>query len=338
MASKFFKITNKVAYRRAGAKDLIELLPVPGSNPLYIQKEFLEALVWAIVSGEFIHISGPTGTAKSSLIEALTRVPENFNLACRALRLKQKPLYLYPIEMATFETPGELYQRRSLSGGSTFDENSIVVNALLDADKRRDTHYTLIWLREMGRVHSASVQGGLLNLMYKGEIELPNGNEIDGRGICWIADSNYQAESDSVHTLVTLDDALKRRFSVNLTLDYLPAALEIQVMTELAKRSGFYNIDPKTITMLIYLGNAIRAEKMNGELTSIAPPTIDGYFTFLKMHNVLNHFSLQEIASSTILGNASKDDEKQASQLFSQFFGMHMAEEEEDISMISNAF
>lgn len=338
MASNIFKIGNGSAYRRAGSKDLIELKPEPGKNPLFIAKEFLEALVWSIANGEFIHLSGPTGTAKSSLIDALTRVPENLSLVCKALGLKVKPLKVYPIEMAKFETPGELYERRALSSGSTFDENSAIVNALLDADKLRKTHYVLIWLREMGRVHSASVQGGLLNLMYKGMLTLPGNKEIDGRGIGWIADSNYQAESDSVHTLVTLDDALKRRFSVNLTLDYLPAPLETQVLKELARRSRFFNIDPKTISKLVDLGNAIRARKMNGEMGSIPPPTIDGYHTFLHMHNSLNHFTLQTVAEATILGNANKDDAKQIPQLFSQFLGMHMSDREEDLPMMSNVF
>ncbi len=338
MASNIHKINNKSAYKRAGAKDLIELLPVPGSNPLFIIKEFLEALVWSICNGEFIHISGPTGTAKSSLIDALTEVPDNFKFVCQALHLNVKPLALYPIEMAKFETPGELHERRALSNGSTFDENSIIVDALLDADIKKKTHYVLIWLREMGRVHSASVQGGLLNLMYKGIVKLPGDKKIDGRGICWIADSNYQAESDSVHTLVTLDDALKRRFSVNLKLDYLPAALETQVLKELVKKSGFFNIAPKTINKLVDLGNAIRAEKINGELSSVPPPTIDGYYSFLKMHNGLNHFTLQEIAEATILGNANKDDEKRIPQLFSQFLGMHMTEQEDDMPMMSNLF
>ena len=59
--------------------DLMELLPVPGCHPLYINKWILEVLVVAIVHHEYIHISGPTGSCKSSLLEALHLVPENFN-------------------------------------------------------------------------------------------------------------------------------------------------------------------------------------------------------------------------------------------------------------------
>jgi hypothetical protein len=123
-----------------------------------------------------------------------------------------------------------LYQRRALKGGTTFDEPSLLVQSLADASQAKGRFYPLIWLREMGRVHSSSVQGGLLNLMSKYDIVLPDGRRLDGSKIAWVADSNYQAEGESTHTLVTLDDALKRRFTINLTMDYLDITQEIQVL------------------------------------------------------------------------------------------------------------
>ena len=225
-----YRLDKPKEYRKAGPTDLIELLPVPGGNPLFLLKWIIEALVYGIVHHEFIHMSGPTGSAKSSLLEALYLVPKNFYGICSGLGFEVHPIKLYPIEMATFEAPGELYQRRSLKDGTTFDEKSRLVDALEDAAKSNGDSYPLIWLREIGRVHSSSVQGGLLNLMAKGDITLPDGSRIDGNGIAWVADSNYQAEHDSTHTLVILDDALKRRFTINLTLDYLTAEQEINVL------------------------------------------------------------------------------------------------------------
>lgn len=230
MGNRVFLVDKPGECRKAGHTDLIELLPVSGSHPLFMMKWTLEVLVYGIVHHEFIHLSGPTGTAKSSLLEALYLMPENFNSLCRGLGFPVLPLKLYPIEMATYETPGELYQRRSLKNGSTYDEKSKLVEALEDAARSNQSCYPLIWLREMGRVHSSSVQGGLLNLMTKGDIVLPEGSRLNGRSIAWVADSNYQAEQDSMHTLVAFDDALKRRFSINLTLDYLSANQEVQVL------------------------------------------------------------------------------------------------------------
>jgi len=235
MVKTVYRVERPEEYRIAGPTDLIELLPVPGGNALFLMKWIIEVLVYGIVHNEMIHISGPSGSCKSSLLEALYRVPENFESVCSSLGYRVLPLKLYPIEMATFEAPGELFQRRALKDGSTFDEQSLLVNALKSAARNVNTCYPLIWLREIGRVHSSSVQGGLLNLMTKSDIVLPDGGRIDGRGIAWTADSNYQAVSDSTHTLVTLDDALNRRFTIQLTLDYLSAPEETLVLRHLIK-------------------------------------------------------------------------------------------------------
>ncbi len=74
--------------------------------------------------------------------------------------------------MSTYETPAELQSVRGLSQGSTYDEDSEIVTALKNCVEDRKDFYPLIWLREMGRVISANVQGGLLNLMDKGEVIL----------------------------------------------------------------------------------------------------------------------------------------------------------------------
>jgi hypothetical protein len=233
MRGKIYPIHKPTVYRKAGPTDLIEMLPVAGGNALYLQKSFLEAMVYGIVNAEFIHLSGPTGSAKSSAIEALYREPKNFETICNGLGYPLLPLKVWPVEMVIFEAPGELFQRRALHDGSTYDELSILVKALKEGASWVENGYALIWLREMGRVHSSSVQGGLLNLMTKGDILLPDGGRIEGRRIAWIADSNYQADGDDRHELVLLDDALNRRFTLQLNLDYLPAEQEEQVLHHL---------------------------------------------------------------------------------------------------------
>ncbi len=238
MAKTVYRVDKPLEYRKAGPMDLIELLPVPGTTPLFLVKWLVEVLVYGIVAHEFIHLSGPTGSGKSSLLEALYIVPENFRAICAGLGFPVKPLKLYPIEMATYETPGELYQRRALKDGTTFDEQSRLVDAVVDAALIKEEAYPLVWLREMGRVHSSTVQGGLLNLMTQSDVVLADGRRVDGQGIAWVADSNYQAESDSTHTLVTLDDALRRRFQINLTLDYLLAQQEVQVLNHLMEEAA----------------------------------------------------------------------------------------------------
>ncbi len=228
--TEVYHLTKPAEYRKAGPTDLMGLLPAPGANPLFLPKELLETLVYGITHHEFIHLSGPTGTSKSSLLEAIQLMPENFNAVCEGLGFEIKPLKVFPVEMAIFESPGELYQRRSIRNGTTYDERSILVEALIQAHGQKGSCYPLIHLREMGRVFTSAVQGGLLNLMTRGEIVLPDGTRFGGDGIAWISDSNYQAESDSMHTLVAFDDALKRRFTLQLSVNYLTARQEIQVL------------------------------------------------------------------------------------------------------------
>ena len=338
MDNQIFRATDREAYRQAGATDLIELLPVKGQNSIYVVKWILETLVCGIAMGEVVHLSGPTGSAKSALLEILHKRPENLLAVLAELGFEEKKLQLYPIEMATYETPGELYQRRALKDGTTFDEKSTLIRAIAHAAKHKDQCYPLIWLREMGRVHSASVQGGLLNLITRGDIVLPNGARLDGRGIAWVADSNYQAEQDSTHTLVTFDDALRRRFSVNLTLDYLPAELEVTVLERLlADEHPGQTFANEQMTQVVHLGQAVRRYRADGNLQSVTPPTLYGYLAFFRMAQGMPQLDMQQIARVTLLGNASPEDQKLIPGLFNEVFGLQRNEEEEE-TLVNDLF
>jgi hypothetical protein len=238
----------------------------------------------------------------------------------------QRPLKVYPIEMATYEAPGELYNRRALKNGTTYDEMSRLVQALEDASKTNGASYPLVWLREMGRVHSSTVQGGLLNLMTKGDIVLPDGRRIDGVRTAWVADSNYQAEQDASHTLVPLDDALKRRFSINLTLDYLSAEQEAQILEHLAATNGAPP-DVRLIERIVTLGQVIRRHKAQGDLQSVVPPTIYGYLAVVRMAGRMPHLSIQQIIRTTLLGNAKGDDQKLIPGIINEVFGLKAADD-----------
>jgi hypothetical protein len=330
MVSPIFRVDRPAEYRKAGPTDLIELLPAPGGHPLFLLRWIVETLVYAIVRHEFIHLSGPTGSAKSALLEALWLVPENFQFLCEASGFPVKPLHLYPVELAVYEAPGELFERRALKDGTTYDEMSGLVLALQHAAEHQQKVYPLIWLREMGRVHSASIQGGLLNLLTKNEILLPDGSRVNGSGgIAWVADSNYQAEQDCNHILVELDDALRRRFSVNLTLDYLTAEQEVNVVKHLLQQTAGNKPDQELISKVVKLGQIVRRQRLEGNLQSVVPPTIYGYLSFLRMAQSLACLSMQQIAMATMLGNVSLEDRKLAFGLLNELFGLQ-SEQDED--------
>jgi hypothetical protein len=337
MSENVFRINKANELQKAGPLDLIEMVPVPGANPLYLPKITLEIYAYGVVEKELIHTSGPTGTAKSSFIEAMA-LPDNFLPICTSLGLPhKKPIKLYTAEMACFESPGELYQRRSLKEGTTYDEPSIVIKSLRDGDKHKGTHHIVMWIKEIGRAHAPSVQGGLLDLMDKIIIRLPDGSIIDPLGIAWVCDSNYQAESDSVHTLVTLDDALKRRFSINLTMDYLSAEQEGQVLHHLIRK---WRLNPDLrmlVPKIVKLGQKVRHQRLEGNLQSATPPTIYGYEALLKVMNALPHLNLRDAVFHTILGNTSLEDSKTAMAIFNEIFGLQ-AEDEEEVDLLRSMF
>jgi len=329
MTTQVYRIDDENEYRKAGPTDLIALIPNAGANQLFLPKNKIETLVRSIFDKEYIHLSGPSGSAKSSVIEALA-VPGNFLAVCKALGFSGvKPLKIYPVEMATFESPGELFFRRALKEGSTFDEKSPLVRALHMAEKEEEQYSVLIWLREMGRVHSSSIQGGLLNLMHKPAVIIPSGEKIDTRQIAWIADSNYQADTDSTHTLVTLDDALKRRFTCHITLDYLNGEQEIQILHEIMANRQSVVEQQELIPKIVKLGHIIRQQRLEGNLQSITPPTIYGFLAALNMADRLPHFSMQDIMSHTLLGNATLPDSKIAQTVYNEVFGLQADPEQE---------
>jgi hypothetical protein len=313
------------------------MVPVPGANSLYLPKIALEIYTYGVVKKELIHTSGPTGTAKSSFIEAMA-LPENFLPICASMGLvNKKPIKLYTAEMACFESPGELYQRRALKNGTTYDEESIVIKSLRDGDKYKETHHIVMWIKEIGRAHAPSVQGGLLDLMDKIIIRLPDGSTIDPLGISWVCDSNYQAENDSVHTLVTLDDALKRRFSINLTMDYLSAEKEEQVLYHLIRKWHLRSDLKMLVSKIVKLGQKIRHQRLEGNLQSATPPTIYGYEALLKIMSALPHLNLRDAVFHTILGNISMEDSKTAMAVFNEIFGLQ-AEDEEEVHISRSMF
>ncbi len=325
MATKVFLIDKPEEFRKACGTDLVRLLPARGKNPLFIPKWLLRTMVYGMATGELIHLSGPTGSAKTSLIEALTMVPENFRAVLSSISgIQPKPVKVFPVEMATFEAPSELYFRRAINSGNTFDEDSSLVSALVKAAKEKDACFPLIWLREMGRVQSPSVQGGLLNLLCRGEVTLHDGRCLDLAGVAFIADSNYQAAGSGVHTLVSFDDALKRRFGIQITLSYLTAEQEVAVLQNISKEMG-WNVSESLILTVVKLGQIIRAKKGGGGLASIVPPTIYGYLSFLRMAISLPEMGPTQVALVTLLGNAESGEQNEVFEAVNEVFGIKLA-------------
>jgi hypothetical protein len=318
-------------YTEAGHAELVVMPPRSGVPPMTSRKMVLEAICHGIVIRAFINVHGETGTGKSAILETLASDGRAWEALCRSMGVRYRPLKVFPIEMVLFETPGELYTHRAIADGTTFDEESVLVAALREAERNAEDFYSLIWLREMGRVHSASVQGGLLNLITDGVIRLPNGDDIDGRSIAWVADSNYNAEETASHTLVELDSALARRATINIPFDYLAPDEEERITKYFVSEGYLPNVKEELIVKVVELGQAIRAQRRQGNLLSVAPPTLHGYFAFLRMTHGLSHLPPQEVANMTLLGSAAPSDRERLGGLCSEVFGIRKAQRKDAV-------
>jgi hypothetical protein len=215
-----------------------------------------------------------------------------------------------------------LYTQRAIKDGQTYDEESELITALREAAASLKECVPLIWLREMGRVHSTSVQGGLLNLITRGIIRLPDGKFISGAGIAWVTDSNYNVEDTATHTLVTLDDALARRATVNIPFNYLLPEEEVRIIQNLANEGHLPQLDEALVIKVVELGQAIRVQRSQGNVLSVAPPTLYSYFAFLRLAHALSNLSVQEVANVTLIGSASPADRERLAGVFSEVFGL----------------
>lgn len=326
--SRKIRIENKNDYNKAGPTDLIRMLEAPQCNAQYVPRGIIDTFIFAVTDNQRIHLSGGSGTGKSSFLEAFLLCPENFQFACQALGFDPRPLVVHPIHMPTFESASEVFSRRALSNGTIYDEPSSVCRALIAADEDSES-YHLIWLRELGRVHSSSVQCGLLDLISKTTVILPDGRHIDGTSLSIAADSNYQAQGNdaSIYNLVDLDSALARRLSVNIHFDYLPPEQEVQVLENLLAEEG-QEVDRELVANVVKLGQAIRDHQSEGTLHSVSPPSISGFLTFLRMSLRLPHFSPQQVARVTLLGNASDEDANYVDAVLGGVFALQTESEE----------
>jgi MoxR-like ATPase len=324
---KVFQLTKQSEYRKAGPDDLIRLEPLKDAHPLCLPKNIIEDFVRGIVDHEFIHLSGPTGTAKTAMTEAMCAVPINFETICREMGFDVKPIRLHSIPMVVFESPGELWVRRELVEGSTRTEPSIVIMALTEAEQKRQEAYHVVWFRELGRTLSPAVQSGLLDLTGK-NVTFPDptaDRNIDTSGVTFLFDSNYL--SPDTHVLTPFDDALRRRPTMTIVLDYLPAEQEEAVL-EYVSNYQKRPLDREVIRQVVMLGQLIRRDRSQGQLQSVAPPTIHNFLAFLRQHQAMPQRSLTDVALKT-LAAASPEDRGQMMSLCAHAFGVAEVYQEE---------
>jgi energy-coupling factor transporter ATP-binding protein EcfA2 len=310
MKTKLYDIRDKEEYRAATPFDMIKLIPASGNHSHYKYKYALDIISFGICNQKSIHLSGPTGAGKSSLIEAITEEPENFKLLCEYSGYEYKPPHLYEIEMVKFDTPGECHERTVIKNRDTVVVPSEIIEALLDSQEKKKDHYPIVYFMEMGRVHTASIQGGLLNIVGKPHVKALDNQKIPTGNVCFIADSNYQAADDATYTLVTFDEALKRRFDINLSIPHFPEENQVHIMHDLVHDTLDKKPDVELIKNIIKLGQMISQYKAEGNLVSVTEPNPKGYLTCYEMIKTLPGIGINLAITNSMLGNAATDDLK----------------------------
>jgi len=310
MKTKLYDIRDKDEFRAATPYDMIKLIPAEGSHSHYKYKYALNIMTFGICHQKAIHLSGPTGAGKSSMIEAITEEPENFRLLCEYAGYEYKPPLLYEIEMVKFDTPGECHEKTVIKDKNTVDVPSAIIEALLDAQEKATDHYPIVYFMEMGRVHSASIQGGLLNIVGKPFVKTLDNKKVPTGRVCFIADSNYQAAGDATYTLVVLDAALKRRWDINLNIPHFPEENQVQIMYDLVYETLDKKPDLELIKNLIKLGQMIYQYKAEGNLVSVSEPNPKGYLTCYEMIKAMPGNGINLNVTNSMLGNAATEDLK----------------------------
>ena len=81
-------------------------------------------------------------------------------------------------------------------------------------------------------------------------------------------------------------------------------------------------LDDSLVMKVVELGQAIRGQRSQGNVLTVAPPTLYSYFAFLRLAHALPNLSVQEVANVTLIGSASPADRERLAGVFSEVFGL----------------
>ncbi len=313
---KIYELTQE-NYSNAGYSDLVRLEPLPGQVAPIVERWKLDLMVAGIVSGSRLHVSGPTGTAKTLTIRSLVYRPSNFETICRALGLPLLPLTVYSCQIGRFDGPSEIvFRRTATKRGEIVDEDSILVKALKEQDGRRGQNYAVILLPELGRALSEAIQGALVELISPTVLLDSERRLLLVDHVCWLGDSNY-ADTTGEYSLVKLDEALHRRLSIAVEMFHPGEEQECAILKTLVAES-----DPEELVRIVRLASDVRKARAERSLLSLPPPSLDGCAQFLKMRRMLPHVQVETLAFSTVLSSCAPADRPKAGDMLAKIFGV----------------
>lgn len=327
-------MTDLDAVAQTAPNELVEMLPVEGRDPVALPRVFLDIITACIVEGLPLRADGPTGTGKTSAAEAFGFEPENLRGMCSVLGFPFKPLAYKAVEVCEFESASEWFSTPIIRDGTSSSVLSRPLQILYEFEKLKGTHYCVLDLVELQRGYGQSLNG-VLTMLGGPQINIGGYDPIDVSHVSFWTSSNLRAAQDGTYQhagLAERDEAVLRRFVVNLAFGFSDAESEVAVVSRWfepradAPVLNTYEPTPppprgdmtEFVRDMVAIGQAVRAARMEGRLTSIVPPGFGAYKATLKLANALPHVPLDTLARHCLLGNPSLEDEQAADALIRQ--------------------
>ena len=88
----FFDAHDPSALSRAGDHDILKIRQRARDGALFVPKASVVSLLYAVANHDHVHLSGPTGSGKSALIDAVLADEQNYQSFTRALGLPRGPV------------------------------------------------------------------------------------------------------------------------------------------------------------------------------------------------------------------------------------------------------
>ncbi len=325
---QIYSITKKREFEKAHNDDFIQMIAASATEtPVTIQKSKLVVATLAIISGEVLHLSGATGTGKTSFLNALLFEPRNWKYMCQNLNLPHYPIRVFSHSAVGLETPSELFYRRSINEKGTFDEMSDLLKDMKKLQRNNDKYYNVIWISEMLRMPS-NVQSAFVELINQKVFD-SKGKVIGVKKLAWLFDSNYQAAQDEnfFFELSQFDEAFKARNTVCLTFEYLNIFQEVGILKKLLKEQFQKDFSEILLFKVVEVSAKIREEKLKGKFPSLPMPTFRQYLGFFNLANA-NKLTEEILFDVTIFGFATKEDHTALEDIYQEIYNKYEREEE----------
>jgi hypothetical protein len=315
--SRIFDIKD---FTQASSGSVVRLLPYSNySHPFYVDYDLATIAIDALCTRSPLHLSGPSGTGKSHLLNSLLYGPrDNINKISECLDLPRwVRIKCHRIYVSMFETPGEIWYRVEVNNFSTEERPQKMLEIFEEASADSKTLH-VVWLVESGRGITESVQGAFLEIIGQDTIREPRGQTFETTNIAFVTDSNHAANESGEFAIWDLDQAYGRRWSCRVTLEGLTSEQEAMVLRELAPQAT-----DQQIKQVIALAMGIRQKQNEGTLLSIMPPTIDTELYLLSCMRRLP-VSTRFLVFNTLMGHCSRRDRDEAETVFVEAFGVRV--------------